>query len=46
MHRPQLMSLCEIELTSMQMQQKVGELRFENCFEVSSIGNGSGWVIL
>lgn len=40
------MSLYETKLTSMQMQQKVRELRFENCFEVSSIGKGGGGAML
>lgn len=40
------MSLCETKLTSMQMQRKVRELRFENCFEVSSIGKGDSGAML
>ena len=46
MHKPKLVFLYEIKLTSGQMQDKCQKLNFENCFEVSRTRKKRGLVMI
>lgn len=45
-HKPQLLFLCETNMTARKMQEKADKLHFQNCFEVSREGLGGELVMM